>query len=289
MKIDAHQHFWRHDPAIHTWMDHRMQILQRDYLPDQLLPLLQAQQIDGCVAVQADSSWRENDFLLELAADHPWILGVVGWVDLQSDQLESQLDQLCQHSKAVGVRHIVQDEPDDRFLDGVAFRRGVKSLPARNLTFDLLIYERQLPAAIDFVRALPDVPMVLDHIAKPKIAEGQLDPWAENLKELARSPHLMCKLSGIVTEANWLEWTPSEVAPYIETAIEAFGPDRLMLGSDWPVCCLAADYSQVRSLVEPFLQPLSWTERSAIEGGNASRFYQLKGHSQADAQQADEG
>ena len=200
MKIDAHQHFWRHDPAIHTWMDEKMQLLRQDFLPDQLLPLLQAEGIDGCIAVQADSSGRENDFLLGLAADHPWILGVVGWVDLQSDQLESQLEQLCQHSRAVGVRHIVQDEPDDRFLDGAAFRRGVSTLAARKLTFDLLIYERQLPAAIDFVRALPDVPMVLDHIAKPRIAEGQLDPWAKNLKELARSPHLMCKLSGIVTD-----------------------------------------------------------------------------------------
>ena len=280
MKIDAHQHFWRHDPAIHTWMDEKMQLLRQDFLPDQLLPLLQAEGIDGCVAVQADSSGQENDFLLHLAADHPWILGVVGWVDLQSDQLESQLDQFCQHSKAVGVRHIVQDEPDDRFLDGTAFRRGVKSLPTRKMTFDLLIYERQLPAAIDFVRALPDVPMVLDHIAKPKIAAGQLDPWAENLKVLARSPHLMCKLSGLVTEAAWQGWQAEDFTPYLECAIEAFGPDRLMLGSDWPVCCLAADYSRVRSLVEPFLQPLSTTERSAIEGGNASRFYRLNGRQQ---------
>lgn len=275
MKIDAHQHFWRHDPAIHTWMDHRMQILQRDYLPDQLLPLLQAHQIDGCVAVQADSSLRENDFLLGLAADHPWILGVVGWVDLQSDQLESQLDQFCQHSRAVGVRHIVQDEPDDRFLDAVPFRRGVKSLAARKLTFDLLIYERQLPAAIDFVRALPDVPMVLDHIAKPRIADAVLEPWASQIRELARAPHLMCKLSGIVTEANWLEWTAADVAPYIETAIETFGPERLMLGSDWPVCRLAAEYPQVKSLIEPYIATLSPTERAAIEGENARRFYRL--------------
>ncbi|MBT7639586.1 MAG: amidohydrolase family protein [Planctomycetes bacterium] len=282
MKIDAHQHFWRHDPAIHTWMDEKMQLLRQDFLPDQLLPLLQAEGIDGCIAVQADSSGRENDFLLGLAADHPWILGVVGWVDLQSDQLESQLEQLCQHSRAVGVRHIVQDEPDDRFLDGAAFRRGVSTLAARKLTFDLLIYERQLPAAIDFVRALPDVPMVLDHIAKPKIADALLEPWSSQIRELALAPNLMCKLSGIVTEANWLEWTPADLAPYLETAIEAFGPERLMLGSDWPVCCLAADYSRVRSLVEPFLQPLSWTERSAIEGGNATRFYQLKGPQQAD-------
>jgi len=282
MKIDAHQHFWRHDPAIHTWMDEKMQLLRQDFLPDQLLPLLQAEGIDGCIAVQADSSGRENDFLLGLAADHPWILGVVGWVDLQSDQLESQLEQLCQHSRAVGVRHIVQDEPDDRFLDGAAFRRGVSTLAARKLTFDLLIYERQLPAAIDFVRALPDVPMVLDHIAKPRIADALLEPWASQIREVALAPNLMCKLSGIVTEANWLEWTPADLAPYLETAIEAFGPERLMLGSDWPVCCLAADYSRVRSLVEPFLQPLSWTERSAIEGGNATRFYQLKGPQQAD-------
>ncbi|MDE0959051.1 MAG: amidohydrolase family protein [Planctomycetota bacterium] len=278
MKIDAHQHFWRHDPAIHTWMDDKMQGLRQDFLPEQLWPLLQAEGIDGCVAVQADSSAQENDFLLGLAQQHPWILGVVGWVDLQSDQLPSQLDQFCQHSKAVGVRHIVQDEADDRFLDGAAFRHGVSSLPARGMTFDLLIYERQLPAAIDFVRALPDVPMVLDHIAKPRIAEGQLEPWAENLKQLARSPNLSCKLSGMVTEAHWQRWQAEDFTPYFECAIEAFGPERLMVGSDWPVCGLAADYSQVQSLVKPFLQPLSPTERSAIEGGNANRFYQFKGH-----------
>jgi len=275
LKIDAHQHFWRHDPAIHTWMDHRMQILQRDYLPDQLLPLLQAHQIDGCVAVQADSSRRENDFLLGLAADHPWILGVVGWVDLQSPTLGEQLDRFSSNPKAVGVRHIVQDEPDDRFLDAETFRAGVRSLPGHQLTFDLLIYERQLPAAIDFVQALPDVPMVLDHIAKPRIADAVLEPWTSQIKELASAPNLMCKLSGIVTEANWLEWTAADVAPYIETAIETFGPERLMLGSDWPVCRLAAEYPQVNSLIEPYLATLSPTERAAIEGENARRFYRL--------------
>jgi len=275
LKIDAHQHFWRHDPAIHTWMDHRMKILQRDYLPDQLLPLLQAQQIDGCVAVQADSSLRENDFLLGLAADHPWILGVVGWVDLQSPALGEQLASFSSNPKAVGVRHIVQDEPDDRFLDAETFRAGVRSLPEHQLTFDLLIYERQLPAAIDFVRALPDVPMVLDHIAKPRIADAVLEPWSSQIRELARAPHLMCKLSGIVTEAAWLEWTPSDLAPYLETAIEAFGPERLMLGSDWPVCRLAAEYPRVRSTVESFLEQFSAAERSAIEGENARRFYRL--------------
>ena len=275
MKIDAHQHFWRHDPAVHTWMDDRMETLQRDYLPQDLSPLLEKEGIGGCVAVQADSSTRENDFLLQLADANQWILGVVGWVDLQSPQLSEQLDRWCPHPRAVGVRHIVQDEPDDRFLDGEAFRQGVRSLAERGQSYDLLIYERQLPAAIEFVQAIPDVPMVLDHIAKPRIGEGALEPWASQLKELALAPNLTCKLSGMVTEANWKEWSPDDLAPYIETAIEAFGADRLMFGSDWPVCRLAAEYPQVRSLIEPYLATLSATERAAIEGENAARFYRL--------------
>ena len=275
MKIDAHQHFWRHDPAIHTWMDDRMETLQRDYLPQDLSPLLEKEGIGGCVAVQADSSTRENDFLLQLADANQWILGVVGWVDLQSPQLSEQLDRWCPHPRAVGVRHIVQDEPDDRFLDGEAFRQGVRSLAERGQSYDLLIYERQLPAAIEFVQAIPDVPMVLDHIAKPRIGEGALEPWASQLKELALAPNLTCKLSGMVTEANWNDWSPDDLAPYIETTIEAFGADRLMFGSDWPVCRLAAEYPQVRSLIEPYLATLSATERAAIEGENAARFYRL--------------
>lgn len=275
MRIDAHQHFWRHDPAIHTWMDDRMETLQRNYLPQDLRPLLENEGIGGCVAVQADSSTRENDFLLQLAAANPWILGVVGWVDLQSAELSQQLDHWCSQPRAVGVRHIVQDEPDDRFLDNETFRQGVRSLAERGQTYDLLIYERQLPAAIDFVRAIPDVPMVLDHIAKPRIADGALEPWASQLGELAQSANLTCKLSGMVTEANWNQWSPEDLAPYIETAIETFGADRLMFGSDWPVCRLAAEYPQVKSLVEPYLATLSPTERAAIEGDNAIRFYNL--------------
>lgn len=276
MKIDAHQHFWRHDPAIHSWMDDRMVTLRRNYLPEDLIPLLENEGIGGCIAVQADSSTCENDFLLQLADANEWILGVVGWVDLQSPQLSEQLDRWCPHPRAVGVRHIVQDEPDDRFLDHETFRQGVRSLAARGQTYDLLIYERQLPAAIDFVRAIPEVPMVLDHIAKPRIADGALEPWASQLRELAQSANLHCKLSGMVTEANWKQWSPADLAPYIETAIETFGTDRLMFGSDWPVCRLAAEYPQVKNLVEPYLATLSATERAAIEGDNARRFYRLE-------------
>ena len=196
-------------------------------------------------------------------------------VDLQSPGLSEQLDRWCQHPRAVGVRHIVQDEPDDRFLDNETFRQGVRSLANRGQTYDLLIYERQLPAAIDFVQAIPDVPMVLDHIAKPRIADAVLEPWSSQIRELALAPNLMCKLSGMVTEANWLDWTPSDLAPYIETVIEAFGPQRLMFGSDWPVCRLAAEYPQVKGLIEPFLATLSDTERAAIEGDNARDFYGL--------------
>ncbi len=275
MKIDAHQHFWRHDPAVHTWMDDRMDALRQDYLPQHLSPQLETEGIRGCVAVQAATSTDENDFLLHLADHNPWILGVVGWVDLQSPGLSEQLDRWCQHPRAVGVRHIVQDEPDDRFLDNETFRQGVRSLANRGQTYDLLIYERQLPAAIDFVQAIPDVPMVLDHIAKPRIADAVLEPWSSQIRELALAPNLMCKLSGMVTEANWLDWTPSDLAPYIETVIEAFGPQRLMFGSDWPVCRLAAEYPQVKGLIEPFLATLSDTERAAIEGDNARDFYGL--------------
>ncbi|MGE4620338.1 MAG: amidohydrolase family protein [Planctomycetota bacterium] len=276
IKIDAHQHFWRHDPAVHTWMNDQMTILMQNHLPADLRPALDREGIVGCVAVQADSSIQENEFLLQLADQNRWILGVVGWVDLQSPQLPQQLDRWCQHRRAVGVRHIVQDEPDDRFLDGETFRQGVRSLAQRGQTYDLLIYERQLPAAIEFVQAIPEVPMVLDHIAKPRIEAGVLEPWASQIKELALAPNLMCKLSGMVTEASWKNWSPDDLRPYIETAIEAFGPDRLMFGSDWPVCRLAAEYPQVKNLVEPYLATLSDSERAAIEGGNASSFYRLE-------------
>jgi len=275
LKVDAHQHFWKYDPQVHAWIDESMATLRRDHLPAELRAHLDREGIDGCVAVQVEQHPGENHFLRQLTDEHPWILGFVGWVDLCSAGVDEELAELSALGGAVGVRHIVQDEKDDRFLMGEEFRRGVGRIPEHGLTYDLLIHQRHLPVAIEFVASLPDVPMVLDHIAKPLIAEGTLEPWATHIGELARFENLSCKLSGMVTEAKWQEWTPADLAPYIEVALEAFGPDRLMFGSDWPVCRLAGDYAAMRSAVEPFLEQISGEERARIEGGTATGFYRL--------------
>ena len=223
--------------------------------------------------MQARQSAEESRWLLELAEHHAIIKGVVGWVDLRAARVGEKLAALARHPRFVGVRHVVQDEPDDDFMLGADFLRGIGVLRAHRLTYDILIHPRQLPAAIALAKRFPDQPFVLDHIAKPPIKAGTLSPWREQIRELAQAPNVLCKVSGMVTEADMKAWKPADIRPYLDVVFEAFGEDRLMYGSDWPVCLLAAEYAQVFALVRDYLAPLSAEAQAKVLGGNAARFY----------------
>ena len=235
MRIDAHQHFWSYSPEAYPWITDDLATLRRDFGPEDLAPHLAEHGFDGCVAVQARASVDETRELLDHAARHANVLGVVGWFDLTSREVERELDAFAGELLLVGVRHIVQDEPDDRFLARADFRAGVAALGRRGLVYDVLVFPRHLAVATEFVDALPDQPFVLDHLAKPPVARGELEPWATELRALARREHVTVKLSGLVTEADWSAWTPEQLAPYLDVALEAFGPRRVLFGSDWPV------------------------------------------------------
>lgn len=273
-RIDSHQHFWRYSPAEYDWIDDRMAILRRDFLPGDLRPLLDLTGVDGCIAVQAPQTLDETRFLLALAADAPWIRGVVGWVDLRSEEVDRQLDEFAGDARLVGVRHIAQSEPDD-FLTGAEFCRGIARLAARGLAYDILVFPRQLAAATELVARFPEQRFVLDHLAKPDLVAGDLGAWQRALGDLARAPNVACKLSGIVTEADWEHWTEAGIRPAFDAALAAFGPERLMFGSDWPVCLCASSYERWHAIVKDWLEPLSPTERDAILGGTCAAWYRL--------------
>ncbi len=276
MHIDAHQHFWVYDPREYDWIDDSIASLRRDFLPDELKPELERGGFRGCVAVQARQTIEETRWLLELAAASPFILGVVGWVDLQSPQVRSQLQAVAENPKLVGIRHVVQGEPDDRFMLRPEFLRGVALLEEFDLAYDILIYPKHLPAAAEFVGQFPRQRFVLDHLAKPPIKSGSLHPWAEGIRRLAAFPNVFCKLSGLVTEANWQHWKPEDMAPYLDVAFENFGPQRLMIGSDWPVCTVAASYGQAMAVVTDYLGRQPVPVQEAVLGGNAQRFWNLR-------------
>jgi L-fuconolactonase len=275
MRIDAHQHFWHYSPAEYPWIGPGMERLARDFLPADLAPLLDAEGIGATVAVQARQSLEETRWLLELAERHDFIRGVVGWVDLRSTHVAEQLARFAGHPRFVGVRHVVQDEPDPRFLLGAAFLHGLARVAEAGLVYDLLVLAPQLPAAAEMVALRPGQAFVLDHLAKPPIAAARLDPWRDDIRALSRHPHVACKLSGMVTEARLRQWRREDFLPYMETALEAFSPERLMFGSDWPVCTLSGEYSEVAGIVDDFLARLAPAERAAIEGGTAARVYGL--------------
>ncbi|MBI3651425.1 MAG: amidohydrolase family protein [Acidobacteria bacterium] len=277
MMIDAHQHFWNYDAARDAWITDDMAVLQKDFRPADLHQELLANHFDGCVAVQAAQSESETQFLLELAAAHSFIKGVVGWVDLRADNVAARLDYFSQFDKLCGFRHIVQAEPDDDFLWREDFRRGIALLNDYHFTYDILIYPQQLPAAIRFVEPFPEQRFVLDHLAKPFIKDRKIDPWAAQIRELAKHPNLYCKVSGMVTEANWQNWHQDDFTPYLDVVFDAFGADKIMYGSDWPVCLLAANYATVFGLVADYAKSFSAADRVKIFGLNATRFYQLKG------------
>jgi len=273
MRIDAHQHFWRYSAEEYDWIDDSMASLRRDFLPLDLKPELDAAGFDACIAVQARQTLGETRWLLALADENPFIAGVIGWVDLRAESVREQLAELSENPRLVGVRHVVQAEPDDRFLLRPDFLRGIAALQEFDLTYDILIYPRHLPVAVEFVSRFPQQHFVLDHLAKPFIKAQTIEPWASNIRELARFPNVFCKVSGMVTEADWTSWKPEHFQPYLETALQAFAPDRLMIGSDWPVCRVAGSYSKVMSLVIEFLDQHAPDAREKLLGGNAQRAY----------------
>jgi len=274
MRIDAHQHFWRYRPDTHAWIDDSMAALRRDFLPHDLEPLLRAAGFDGCVAVQARQDTAETGWLLDLAARHPYIRGVVGWVGLCAANVRDQLAHLAAQPALRGVRHVVQDEPDG-FMLRRDFQRGIAALAEFDLAYDILIYARQLPEAARLVEAFPAQRFVVDHIAKPDIRSGEIDAWRAGLAALARHDNVSCKLSGIVTEARWDAWTPAIIEPYIDVAIDLFGPQRLMIGSDWPVCTLAGAYDRVIAAAVARIESRLPGAIDDVLGRNAARFYHL--------------
>jgi len=276
MHIDAHQHFWIYDRREYDWIDDSMAALRRDFLPADLKPELERNGFQGCVAVQARQTLEETRWLLELAERAPFILGVVGWVDLRSPRVRFELESLTGKSKLVGVRHIVQSEPDEGFLLQPDFLRGIAMLEEFGLAYDILIYARHLPVAAEFVARFPRQRFVLDHMAKPPIKGGALDAWARGIQGLAAFPNVYCKVSGLVTEADWQAWKPEDIRPYLDVAFECFGPSRLMAGSDWPVCTVAAPYARVMNLVKDYLGKYSANEKEAVLGENAAAFWRLK-------------
>ena len=273
MRLDAHQHFWKYNALEYEWIDDGMAELRRDFLPQDLMPLLEANGFGGCISVQARQNLEETRWLLELAGQNDFIRGVVGWVDLRSGDLPAQLDRFAGNRKLVGVRHIVQAEPDDAFMLRDDFRHGISRLGERGLTYDLLLYPRQLPAAVKLASGFPDQPFVLDHIAKPEIAKGVLAPWEQDVRELAKLDNVWCKVSGMVTEAQWKGWKVGDFRPYLDVVFEAFGTDRLMIGSDWPVCTVSGDYAATMGIVEEYLNQFSTESQKKVLGGNCARFY----------------
>lgn len=275
-RIDSHQQFWFYSRDEYDWIGDGMAAIRRDYLPADLKAELPAAGLDGSVAVQARESLEETRWLLQLAAESPNLVkGVVGWVPLAAPNIAETLDSLADENALKGVRHLVQGEPDPDFLLRPDFNRGITALLGRNLVYDILLKERQLPVATAFVDQHPDQVFVLDHIAKPKIAAGELEPWATNLRHLAERTNVYCKLSGMVTEADYHHWRPEHLTPYLDTVLDAFGPNRLLFGSDWPVCLVATSYTAWAQLVQSYLGNLTSTEQDAIFGGNAAEVYRL--------------
>jgi L-fuconolactonase len=272
MRLDAHQHFWSYDAAQYPWIPPGSP-LHRSWLPDDLAVLQKPLGFDGSIAVQARQVVGESDWLLGLADNHANVKGVVGWVDLRSDRVEADLARLAAHPKFVGVRHVVQEEPDDEFMLGKDFQRGISKLQGFGLTYDILIFPNQLEAAIRLAENFPLQPFVLDHIAKPPIKDGTIEPWKSQLRRLAQLPNVHCKVSGMLTEADHKSWQAEQFRPYLDVVFEAFGPSRLMYGSDWPVCLFAGNYEQAFRLVDDYVRHLTESERAGLFGGNRERFY----------------
>ena len=274
MRIDSHQHFWKYNSEDYPWITDAHAVIKRDFLPEHLSPLLKAANLNGCVAVQAMQQLSETDFLLNLAENSPSIVGVVGWVPFCDANVEAHITRYAENSKTVGFRHIIQDEADDQFMLRSDFNEGIRLLTRYALCYDLLIFERHLPQSIAFVDKHPELSIIADHIAKPRICKNEFDhSWAKNIRLLAERDHVCCKLSGLVTEVRDAEWDAELLQPYFNTVLEAFGANRVLFGSDWPVCLLRSEYDQWLQVVTSMIAPLTATEQAAIMGENAARIY----------------
>ena len=278
LRLDAHQHFWRYDAAAYPWIGRDMTGLRRDFQPADLRPLLDAAGFDGCIAVQARACETETDQLLALAERYPWIHAVVGWVDLCADDLEQSLERWAQAPALRGFRHQLQDEPSPAdFMQNPAFNRGLNTLQRQGLVYEILVKARDLGAVTELCQQHDQHHLVLDHLGKPDVQANDWKAWAQQLAPLAALPHVSCKLSGLITEAHWQHWHSAQLTPYLHTALELFGPDRLMFGSDWPVCLLASDYIATCTLLDSLSSSLSTSQHAAIWGGTAGRVYTLEG------------
>jgi len=275
-RIDAHHHLWKYRAADYGWIDDSMRALKRDFLPADLEKELCGAGVSGAVAVQARQTLAETRWLLDLASQSAVMRGVVGWAPIASEDFRVDLEHLRSHKKLKGLRHAIQDEPDPNFILGSDFNRGIANLRGTGLVYDILIFEKHLPATIQFVDRHPEQVFVVDHVAKPRIRERAIEPWRRNIVELARRENVCCKISGMATEGNWSSWSELDLRPYVEVVLDAFGPNRLMAGSDWPVCLLATSYVHWFEVLNGLLHRLSMPEKDRILGGTASEVYQLE-------------
>ncbi len=272
--IDSHQHFWHYEPEKHSWIDDEMAVIRKDFLPQDLAPILKKNSVVGTIAVQADQTEKETDFLLGLAEEHDLIKGIVGWVDLRAENIAERLEHYAQFKNIKGFRHVLQGE-EPAFMLQPDFLRGISALKEYNFTYDILILPRHLEAALQLVKQFPNQPFVIDHIAKPYIKAGLIDEWAKGMIALSEHENVFCKLSGMVTEADYKKWQSSNFIPYLDVVLVAFGTKRLMFGSDWPVCEVAASYGQMIGIVEDYFASFSLDEKNQFFNQNASRFYNL--------------
>lgn len=275
MVIDSHQHFWKYEPVKHDWIDDDMSVIRRDFSPSDLSKVYKESSIDGCVAVQADQTLEETDFLIDLASNNSFIKGIVGWVDLRAENIENVLEKYSTNKIVKGFRHVVQGEADHNFLLRPNFSRGISLLEKYNFTYDILVFPHQLGSVLEFVKKFPNQKFVIDHIAKPYIKDGYFDGWATMMTAIGKHENVSCKMSGMVTEADFNTWTPEQIHPYMNVALEAFGSSRILFGSDWPVCLVAGNYSKIKKLTTDFISQLSQIEQNSIMGTNAIEFYNL--------------
>jgi len=275
MTIDSHQHFWKYNPEKHAWIDDTMASIRRDFLPSSLKTVYGENHIDGCVAVQADQTLEETDFLLDLARNTNFIKGVVGWADLRAENVEETLGKYTSNEKLKGWRHIVQGEADPNFLLRPEFMRGISYLEKFGYTYDILVFPHQLGSVLQFVKHFPNQKFVIDHIAKPYIKDGFYEGWALLMEAIAQHENVYCKVSGMITEADYHSWTPEQIHPYLHHVLEIFGSERIMFGSDWPVCLVAGNYGQVKAVVTDFISGLGENDQNRIMGENALAFYRL--------------